>query len=75
MVENYVNQKIKCLRFDRGGYFTSIEFNEACEEHGIKRHLFNLRTPQRNEVVERKNWIVWEVARTMIKEENVLYVY
>ena len=36
MVENEINKKIKCLRSENGGYFTSNEFNCFCEIHGIK---------------------------------------
>ena len=36
-VENESGVKIKCLRFDRGGEFTSREFNIFCEENEIKR--------------------------------------
>lgn len=39
MVETKTGLKIKCLRSDRGGEFTSGEFNSFCEEHGIKRQL------------------------------------
>ena len=45
MVEIETGLKIKCLRSDRGGEFTSSEFNSFCEEHGIKRQLSALRTP------------------------------
>ena len=36
-VENEFGFKIKNLRSDRGGEFTSREFNIYCEEHGIRR--------------------------------------
>ena len=39
-VENESSVKIKCLRSNRGGEFTSREFNIFCEENGIKRHIF-----------------------------------
>jgi hypothetical protein len=45
MVENEMDLKIKCLRFDNGGEFTSKEFMDNCSSHGIKRKLFVARTP------------------------------
>jgi transposase InsO family protein len=58
MVENEMDSKIKCLRSDNGGEFTSNEFMKYRNNHGIKRKLFVSRTPQHNGVVERKNMIV-----------------
>ena len=45
-VENQSELKIKYLRSDRGGEFTSREFNEFYEKHGIKRQLSVTITPQ-----------------------------
>jgi transposase InsO family protein len=61
MVENEINSKIKCLRSDNGGYFTSKEFMDYCIRHGIKRKFSIARTPQQHEVVERKNMTVQEM--------------
>jgi transposase InsO family protein len=58
MVENEMDSKIKCLRFDNGGEFTSKEFMDYCSRHGIKRKFSVARTPQQNGVVEKKNKIV-----------------
>lgn len=44
VVENEIDIKIKFLRSKRGGDFTSIEFNNFCEDHGIKRHFSTPRT-------------------------------
>jgi transposase InsO family protein len=46
MVENEIDSKIKSLRSDNGGDFTSKEFMDYCRKHGIKRQLFVSRTPQ-----------------------------
>jgi transposase InsO family protein len=55
MVENEMDSKKKCLRSDNGGEFTSKEFMDYCNRHGIKRQFFIARTPQQNGVVERNN--------------------
>jgi hypothetical protein len=46
MVENEMDSRIKCLRLDNGGEFTSKEFMDYYNNHGIKRKLFVSRTPQ-----------------------------
>jgi transposase InsO family protein len=58
MVENEMDSKIKYLRFDNGGEFTSSEFMDYCNSHGIKIQFSVARTPQHNGVVERKNMTV-----------------
>jgi len=39
LVENKSDIRIKCLRLDIGGEFTSNDFNEFCEKYGIKKKL------------------------------------
>ena len=36
-IENQTNLKIKMLRLDNGGEYSSNEFNEFCAKYGIKR--------------------------------------
>jgi transposase InsO family protein len=36
-VENLARRKIKVLRSDNGGEYTSKDFNDLCIEEGIKR--------------------------------------
>jgi transposase InsO family protein len=62
MVENEMDSKIKCLRSDSGGEFTSKKFMDYCNRHGIKRQFSISRTPQQNEVVEIKNMTLHEMA-------------
>eukprot|EP00253_Pinus_taeda_P023845 PITA_23845 len=70
LVENDSDHKIKCLRSDRGGEFTSNEFFDFCEEHGIKREFSTTRTPQQNRVVEIMNIIVEQMACAMLDESG-----
>eukprot|EP00253_Pinus_taeda_P031152 PITA_31152 len=70
LVENESNRKIKCLRSDRGGEFTSDEFFDFCEQHGIKMQFSTARTPQQNGVVERMNITVQQMARAMLDESG-----
>jgi transposase InsO family protein len=70
MVENEMDSKIKCLRYDNGGEFTSKEFMDYCSRHGIKRKLFVARTPQQNGVVERKNKTIHEMARIILMDSK-----
>ncbi|KAD6454988.1 hypothetical protein E3N88_09694 [Mikania micrantha] len=41
--------KVKALRTDRGGEFTSSRFEQLCSEDGIQRYLTAPYTPQHNE--------------------------
>ena len=62
LVVNETGNKLKKFRTDRGGEFTSSEFNNYCKEHGIKRQLTTAHTPQQNGVVEHRNRTVMEMA-------------
>jgi transposase InsO family protein len=75
MVENEMDSRIKCLRSDNGGEFTSKEFMDYYNNHGIKRKFSISRTPQQNGVVERKNGAVEEMARTMIMDSKLIDIF
>ena len=71
LVEKDLGKAIMTLRTDRGGEFTSREFNEFCDISGIKRHLTAPYTPQQNGVVERRNRTLLEMTRSILKAMNV----
>lgn len=71
MVESETKQSIKMFRTDRGGEFTSSEFNKFCEEAGIQRQLTAPYTPQQNGVVERRNKTLMEMTRSILKHMGV----
>ena len=45
MVEKEIGKSLKCLRLEKGGEFTSREFEMFCNEKGIKRQTLAPRTP------------------------------
>ena len=60
--------KIKRIRSDNGSEFKNTSIEEFLDEEGIKHEFSAPYTPQQNGVVERKNRILIEVARTMLDE-------
>ncbi|TYK18668.1 T26F17.17 [Cucumis melo var. makuwa] len=67
LVEKESGYYIKALRSDRGGEFTSNEFKTFCAENGIRRPTIVSFTPQQNDVIERKNRIILNMAQSMLK--------
>lgn len=73
--KNYAEKEsgslVCCLRTDRGGEFTSNEFNDFCSSNGIKRQLTASYTPQQNGVAERKNRTIMNLVRSMLSEKKI----
>jgi transposase InsO family protein len=67
LIKNLSERKIKILRSDNGGEYTSKEFVSFCRDVGIKRELTTPYNPQQNGVAERKN-------RTMLERSRYSYV-
>ena len=65
-MENQTGKKIRVLRIDNGGEYTSNEFMEYCSVEGIKKEHIVLHTPQQNGVAERKNRTMVGVAKAML---------
>ncbi|GJZ28583.1 ribonuclease H-like domain-containing protein [Tanacetum coccineum] len=65
-IENQLNQKVKTIICDNGTKFKNSDIIEFCGSKRIKREYSNARTPQQNEVTERKNKTLIEAARTML---------
>jgi hypothetical protein len=63
--------KLKALRNDRGGEFTSNEFKSFCKLNGIKHYLTAPYSPQQNGVVEQRNQTVVGMARSLLKSKSV----
>lgn len=66
-VELESEKKIKCLRTDNGGEYTSDEFDAFCQQEGIKRQFTVAYTPQQNGVAERMNRTLLDRTRAMLR--------
>ncbi|GJR42454.1 putative ribonuclease H-like domain-containing protein [Tanacetum coccineum] len=64
-IENLVDHKVKVIRCNNGTEFKNREMNLFCEIKGILRQFSVARTNQQNGVVERRNRILIEAARTI----------
>ncbi|KAM1838444.1 hypothetical protein ACFX14_020106 [Malus domestica] len=71
MVENQTGRKIKILRSDNGGEYTSDPFFKVCKEEGIVRHFSVQGTPQQNGVAERLNRTLLEKVRCMLSQSGL----
>ncbi|GJT38115.1 putative ribonuclease H-like domain-containing protein [Tanacetum coccineum] len=67
-IENQLNHRVKIIRSDNGTEFKNQDLNQFCNSKGIKRKYNNARTPQQNEVAERKNRTLIEAVRTMLAD-------
>ena len=63
---------IKKMRSDNGTEFKNTQVEEFLDEEGIKHEFSSPYTPQQNGVVERKNWTLTDMARTMLDEYKTL---
>ena len=65
-VTNELGRSIKILRSDNGGEYCSREFDEFCQEKGIKHETSVPRNPEQNGVAERKNRTLIEMTRCLL---------
>ena len=65
-VQNEFELKVKNIRSDNGLEFRNTQVEEFLDEEGIKHELFASYTPQQNGIVERKNRVWIEAARTLL---------
>ncbi|KAG7588726.1 Integrase catalytic core [Arabidopsis suecica] len=70
-VTNHFDAKIKILRTDNGGEYTSTKLKTHLEKCGILHQTSCPYNPQQNGVAERKNRHLMEVARAMLFEKHM----
>jgi hypothetical protein len=70
-IENLTRKKIKTLRTDNGGEYTSKEFVSFCKSVGIRRELIFPHNPQQNGVAERKNRSIEETVKELMNDQGL----
>jgi len=71
IVENSTGMKVKALRCDNGGEYTSGEFAAYLTKEGIRQELTTPHTPQLNGTAERLNRTLIEGVRTMLADSKL----
>ena len=71
LVENQIRRKIRVLRSDNEGEYTSKEFDGFCKLEGIRRQLTVPYTPEHNGVAERKNRSIVGATRAMLHDQSL----
>ena len=75
MATNVTGKRIKILRCDNGGEYTSRIFYDYLKSKGIQRQFSVPRTPEQNGVSERMNRTIQEMARSMIHGAGLSDIY
>ena len=75
MVEKFTGRKLKTIRTDNGGEFTSREFETYLKEEGVRHELTIPKTPEQNGVAERMNRTLIETTRSMLVDSNLPYSF
>jgi len=68
LVENSTGRKLKVLRTDNGGEFTSRKFKEHLSQHGIRHETTVPKNPEQNGTAERMNRTLMESVRSMLAD-------
>jgi transposase InsO family protein len=68
-------RKLRVLRTDNGGEFTTAKFALYCVDEGVQRHYSAPYNPQQNGVVERHNQTVVGMARALLKQRGMSAVF
>jgi hypothetical protein len=72
-VENQLERKIKWLRDDRRGEYTSNDFSQFSDGHGIIHEVAPPYSPQSNGVAERKNRTLTDLVNAMLESIDMPY--
>jgi hypothetical protein len=71
LVEKSSGYKVKKLRTDNGGEYTSTEFESYLKKEGIEHQYTIPKTPKQNGVSERMNRTLVETVRSMLADSRL----
>ena len=74
-VENFSGYKLKTLRTDNGGEFTSIKFQSFLKSCGVRHELTIPKTPEQNGLAERLNRTLVETTRSMLLDAKLTHKF
>ena len=75
MVETQFSTKIRTLRSEGGGEYTSSAFKTYLQQHGIIHQISCPYTPQQNGLVERKHRHLIETTITILSQASMPHTY
>ncbi|XP_075492581.1 uncharacterized protein LOC142530643 [Primulina tabacum] len=70
-ITNFHNLKVRRIRTDHGKEFENSLFSSFCDKKGISHEFSAPKTPQQNDIAERKNRTLQEMARVMLASKNI----
>ncbi|KAJ9546733.1 LOW QUALITY PROTEIN: hypothetical protein OSB04_019276 [Centaurea solstitialis] len=70
-MEKYNQITVRSIRSDHGTEFKNSVLDEFLISKGISQNFSSVRTPQQNEIVERRNRMLIEAARSMLIEARL----
>nr|GFB85200.1 hypothetical protein [Tanacetum cinerariifolium] len=71
LVQRGLQAQVRVVRTDKGTEFLNQTLHEYFAAEGIQHQTFVTRTPEQNDVVERRNRTLVEAARTMLSAAKV----
>ena len=70
-VEKSSGRKLKVLRTDNGGEYTSAKFEDYLKAEGVRHERTVPKTPEQNGVAERMNRTLVETTRSMLIDSKL----
>ena len=75
LVEKSSGRKVKVIRSDNGGEYTSAKFEDYLKSEGIRHERTVPKTPEQNGVAERMNRTLIETVRSMLTDAKLTHKF